>query len=190
MMAMAKIREGKFVPVTRYRRLGLILLFCVSVCLPAASQGHPQIVRKTYADSNGRVHIVNVSGKEVILPKEKGQESVEEPVIAGDNRTVGWLVNFPNCCTSYPIPMTIVLYRDGRIIQRLGNGMGVFKWYFVKEGEQVAYYSDTVHSNLAPQLTLADVASGKTLEKWVRGDGILPAWATFFAEDVGPIEPQ
>jgi hypothetical protein len=162
----------------------------MSVCLSAASQGYPQVVSKAYADSDSRVHVINGDGKEVILSKEKGQESVEQPVIAGDNRTVGWLVNFPNCCTSYPISMTIVLYRDGRIIQRLGNGMGVFKWYFVKGGEQVAYYSDTVHSNLAPQLTLVDVATGKTLEKWARGDGTLPAWAAFFAEDVGPIEPQ
>jgi len=161
----------------------LVFLLSTSVCL-MATHIQSQKVSKAYADSTGRVHVVMGNGREVVLP----QESVELPVIAGDNRTVGWQVNFPNCCTSYPIPLTVVLYRDGHIIHRIGNGRGLFRWQFVKEGEQVAYFSDTVHSNLAPECVLVDVATGKTLQKWSRGAGVLPAWAEVFADDVGSLD--
>ncbi|HEY6413008.1 MAG TPA: hypothetical protein VIX42_04945 [Edaphobacter sp.] len=84
--------------------------------------------------------------------------------------------------------MTIVLFRDGRIIHRLSNGRAIFRFQFVKDGEQVAYFSDTVHGNLGPECVLVDVESGKTLADWVRGRGPLPAWAEIFAADVGSIE--
>ena len=169
--------------------LGVAVFFSMNSCLlaqPLAKSS--QTVKTASVDSSGRVRVVTDNGRELILPKEKGQESVERPVIADDHRTVGWLVNYPNCCTSYPIPETLVVYRDGRIIRRLGNGMGLFHWQFWKGGKQVGYFSDTVHSNLDPECTLVEVGSGKTLEKWVRGDGALPAWAEAFADDVGPID--
>ncbi len=171
--------------------VNLALLLSIGHWVSAQSKAlRSQVVQRAYADSNGRVHVVGGSGREVVLAKEKGQESVEAPVVADDNRTIGWQVNFPNCCTSYPIPLSLVIYRNGRILHRLGNGMGVFQWRFLKGGEQVAYYTDTLHFNLAPKCTLVDVGSGKTLEIWERGDGDLPPWAAMFADDVGPITPQ
>ncbi len=167
----------------------LVFLFSSRVCLseiPRSTQGRP--VSKVYADSNGRVHVLGGADRGTIVPKEKEQESVEQPLIAGDGRTVGWLVNFPNCCTSYPIPTTIVLYRDGHIIHQLSNGRAIFKFQFVKGGERLAYLSDTVHGNLGPECVLVNVRSGKTLDDWTRGNGPLPAWAEVFAADVGPAE--
>ena len=169
--------------------VGVALLLSMGLCVSAQSKVvRSQAVQRAYADSNGRVHVVAGSGREVVLAKEKGQESVEAPVVASDNRTVGWQVNFPNCCTSYPIPLMLVIYRDGRILHRLGNGMGVFQWRFLKGGEQVAYLTDTLHFNIAPKCTLVDVGTGKTIGTWSRGDGDLPPWAEVFANDVGPIE--
>jgi hypothetical protein len=169
--------------------LGAAVLFGMSLCVSAEPRTtHLQTVKSAFTDSNGRVHVVTGKGREVILSKEKGQESVEPPVVADDNRTVGWLVNFPNCCTSYPIPMTIVLYRDGQILHRVSNGRAIFRWQFWKGSEQIAYFSDTLHGNLGPECTLVDVGTGKTLEKWSRGDGTLPPWAEAFADDIGPID--
>jgi hypothetical protein len=169
--------------------VGIALLSTMGLDVSAQKKpDRSQAVQRAYSDSDGRVHVVGGSGREVVLAKEKGQESVEAPIVAGDGRTVGWQVNFPNCCTSYPIPLTLVIYRNGRIRRRLGNGMGVFQWRFLKAGEQVAYITDTVHGNLAPKCTLVDVGTGRTLETWQRGDGDLPPWAAVFAGDVGPID--
>jgi hypothetical protein len=147
-------------------------------------------VSRAYVDSNGAVRVVRSDGREVVVPKEKEQQGAEDFLISDDHRTVGWLVEYPNCCTSYPIPMTVVLYRDGRIIHRLENGRAIFRWTFLKGGEQVAYFSDSVHSNLAPECVLVDVATGKTLADWLRDQGPLPAWAKIFAEDVGPVTSE
>jgi hypothetical protein len=57
--------------------------------------------------------------------------------------------------------MTVILYRDGRIIHLLENGRAIFRWTLLKGGEQVAFFSDTVHSNLAPECVLVDVTTGK-----------------------------
>jgi hypothetical protein len=131
--------------------------------------------------------VVSSDGREVVVPKERDQQGAEEIQLSDDHKTVGWLVEYPNCCTSYPIPMTVVLYRDGRIIRRLENGRAIFRWAFLKGEKQVAYFSDTVHSNLAPECVLVDVATGKTVESWKRDEGPLPAWTKIFAEDVGSV---
>jgi hypothetical protein len=170
-------------------RIGILVIavsFAVGLC--AQSRGRESHgVEEVHVDADGHVR-VSENGHEVIITTEKGQVSVEPPVIAQDRRTVGWLVNFSNCCTSYPIPMSIVVYRGGSILRRIANGRAIFRWQFMKKGEQIAYLSDTVHGNLDPECRLVNVDSGRTIHKWSRGDGALPSWATAFAQDVGPTE--
>ena len=84
--------------------------------------------------------------------------------------------------------MTIVVYRDGHILGRIANGRAIFRWRFLKGGEQIAYFSDTVHGNLGPECVLVDVASGRILQDWSPRDGTLPRWAQVLADDVGPTE--
>ena len=130
-------------------------------------------------DADGRVHIIHSDGHEIIPPKEKGQVSVASAAVASDNLTAGWLVEYANCCTSYPIPLTLVLYRPGRPLRRLGNGMMICDWHFEAGGKQVAFSTNTVHGDLAPQYELRDTQTGRLIAKW---DGHLniesPAWAT------------
>jgi hypothetical protein len=121
------------------------------------------------------------------------QVSVEQPVIAKDGLTVGWTVNFPNCCTSYPIPLMLVIYRDGGILRRIipRRTLFVFRWFFLNNGSEVAYLSDTLHGNLAPTCELLDVNSGRTLEQWHRGKSkALPKWAEPFAKDIGDLNDR
>jgi len=177
-----------------------LLLVMIPLCGNATVPARVQARNVTSAaiGKDGLVHIRRSDGTEFVAPRETSpvslagahdlQVSVDALVIANDGRTVGWLVNVPNCCTSYPIPMTIVLYRDGHIIRHISNGRAIFKFQFVKGGEQIAYFSDTMHGNLGPECVLVSVSSGKTLGDWTRGGGPLPFWAEVFAVDVGPLE--
>jgi hypothetical protein len=175
----------------------LVMVLCSEAMLCRA-EIRANNVTSASIGKDGLIHILLSDGAEFVAPRETRpvspagaddmQVSVEAPVIATDRRTVGWLVNVPNCCTSYPIPVTIVLYRGGHIIRRLSNGRAIFRFQFVKGGEQVAYFSDTVHSNLGPACVLVSVRSGKTLRHWTRGDGPLPDWAEAFAADVGSVD--
>jgi hypothetical protein len=58
-----------------------------------------------------------------LFPKSKDQVGSRELRIADDKKTVGWLAEYENCCTSYAVPLKLVIYRDGKVRQRLGDGM-------------------------------------------------------------------
>src|SRR5205085_3380860 len=44
---------------------------------------------------------------------ERKQVGCDELLITPDKKTVGWSVYVENCCTSYPIPVAVVLYKNG-----------------------------------------------------------------------------
>ena len=153
----------------------LSLACCLSFAKAPAATG---LIANMRADANGRVHIVGSSGQEVLMPKEKGQVGVESLQVAPNKRTAGWLVDNDNCCTSYPIALTLIIYRVGKPLLRLGDGMMICDWKFVNDGSQVAFSTNTVHGDFAPHYELHEVANGKVLAK-LNGhlDANAPEWA-------------
>jgi hypothetical protein len=145
----------------------------------AATNAPATSIARIYIDADGRVHIVQGDGQKIAPPKERDQVSVASAAVASDNLTAGWLVEYGNCCSSYPIPLTLVFYRPGRPLRRLGNGMMICGWQFEAGGKQVAFSTNTVHGDLAPHYELRDTQTGRLLDKW---DGHLnnkaPSWAT------------
>ena len=76
---------------------------------------------RVFVDSAETVQIVDAAGRQLTPPKVSEQVSASEAKLADDSRTAGWLVNYANCSTSYPIPLTLVIYRDGRMHGRLAR---------------------------------------------------------------------
>ena len=159
-----------------YRAIALV--FCATTLL--AQPQSTRTVEKAYVDGKGSVHIVEEGGKEIPVAKEKDQVGSEQLTIADDKQTVGWLADYENCCTSYPIPLGVVIWRDGKVRQILGDGMMIYDWRFWEGGKQAAFCSGTVHGDSGGHCELHDVESGKTLEtidghlnddspKWARG---------------------
>jgi hypothetical protein len=148
-----------------------------SAPLLLAKPGNRLSVVKVYTASDGSIHLLYSDGSDVKPRKEKGQVNSSSPQVAEDRQTVGWLVEYPNCCTSYPISLTLVIYRSGKVIRRFSDGMLIAKWHFVKGGKNVAFYTDTVHGGFAPHYELRNVQTGTLLDKW---DGDLratsPGW--------------
>ena len=139
-------------------------------------------VKRGYIDENDCVHVVYADNQDVEVPKEKDQVSAESLQVAPDNRIVGWLVDTPNCCTSYPIPTTLVVYRHGRIVQRISDGMMIYKWKYVARGGRIAVSSGTVHGMNGIHLTLYDSNSGKRLRTWDgEYDDVPPRWGASLA---------
>jgi hypothetical protein len=163
------------------------LLTCGLVLLTANAQakqpkGVPLV--QAYVDSAGAVHVVDANGKDVKPKPEKHQADAIGPVISPDHLTVGWLVEYPTCCTSYPVQLTLVIYRHGRVIRRLSNGMMIYTWRFVNGGKQLAFSSGPTHGEHLPHFELQDVQSGRLLEKF---EGHLtaesPHWTDNLSED-------
>lgn len=128
-------------------------------------------------DSEGRVRIIQES-QEVKPETEPDQVSTASAAVADNGLVAGWLINYENCCTSYPIPLKLVIYRPGRPLLRLGDGMMICNWRFESGGKAVGFFTNTVHGDFAPHYELHDIKTGRLISKW---DGHLneksPGWA-------------
>jgi hypothetical protein len=184
--------------------LVLLVMSCCLATEQASARDRGAQVTSAIVGTDGLVHIRRGSGAEFVAPLEKSpvdietahdmQVSVEAPVIA-DGRTVGWLVNFPNCCTSYPIPLVLMIYRDGKIVSRIRPSvlLPIWKWVFIDGGLRVAYYSETVHGGWGRRCELRDIQTGKMLDEWDRDEWdrskgrALPDWCKPFENELaGP----
>ncbi len=138
-------------------------LFVLVVCgAMACASASAQQVDRASADPDGTVRVVLKNGKQKTVAKEKDQVDHGEFVGSRDGRAIGWTEMFPNCCTSYPIPLVVTIFRDGRV-KRFRPGMMIYRWQFWKDGAQVAFCSGTVHSDQGVTCELHDVASGRKL---------------------------
>ena len=148
----------------------------------APAAGAPRLERAG-KEMDGAIRLVFQDGTSVRIAPEapedgsKDPPSYSHPQIADDRRTVGWLIEYPNCCTSYPVPLVLVIYRDGRPLLRLRDGLMMYRWYFLEGGREVVFHADTVHFNRAPHAVRVETATGGVLERF---DGMVdersPAW--------------
>jgi len=132
----------------------------------------------------GNLFIVYSDRTRVAAPRRKdwhkkdGPTFYDEPAIASDRQTVGWLVNFKNSDTSYDIPLSLMIYRSGYLIREAGDGFMISEWHFWAGGKEVVYHSGTVHGDGADHSTRVDIATGKVLATYM---GVLdensPDWA-------------
>src|ERR1700690_4496388 len=99
---------------------GIVLICLLSPSLPARRGASiAQSISDAYIDKAGYAHIVRGDGKDIQIAAERDQVSAASPAVARDPRTAGWLVEVPNCCTSYPVATTLVIYSSGRVFQRI-----------------------------------------------------------------------
>jgi hypothetical protein len=162
-------RTRMLIVFDRLKFSGVVWLICVGMFFAApqaCAQSKTNSVVKAYIDSTGARHIVRRDSKDVVVPKQKDEVDSSAPVIADDNQSVGWLVYYENsCCTQYPIPLGLLIYRPAGTLLRLGGGMMICAWHFIAGGKQVAFYTDTVHGGFAPHYELHDVRTGRLVEK-------------------------
>ena len=105
-----------------------------------------------------------------------------QPQISPDRETVGWAAYYSNCCTSYPIPLQIVIFRNGAIIQRIrGSGLPIWSWSFARGSKQIALAQRPTHGPAADHYELRDVATGELKQEYDQEEGDsteqMPQWA-------------
>lgn len=126
----------------------------------------------------GPLHIVYLDGTEVVKTLPPLKHSSEKEIVfnavgfsdvhlARDRQTLGWTVNVQNCCTSYSIPLSVVVFRNKRVLHTFEQGQMVWSWTFVDDGNQVAVVFGPTHGTEIGDYRLYDVKSGKLLsEVW------------------------
>ena len=162
------------------RRFAIGLLL---VALPALAAEH---YRAADVQRDGRLRLTTTRGAIRWAPRDthatpEPQSAFAQAQGSADGRTVGWLALYPGCCQSYPLPLALVLYRDGRQVRALtGAGMPIWHWHFVDGGREVAFVQRPSHGAAPDHYELRDVASGRLRAQLDLADGDrapLPHWA-------------
>ncbi|MCU0754555.1 MAG: hypothetical protein MUE46_05450 [Xanthomonadales bacterium] len=165
----------------------------------AASPLAAEQYRQATTDADGGVQLITTDGQRRRIPPEAALPEIGAPVgvkqirIAPDRRAVGWLVEYPNCCTSDPIPLTLVVHSDGTKRAYRGSGVPIWQWRFLADGQHVAFRQETVHGGTGLRFELHEVRSGKLLDahdgpvgpdNQPLADADLPDWAAAIGVEV------
>ena len=124
----------------------------------------------------GPLHIIYGDGTKFVktLPPLKAsteKETVFNAVgfsgvqLAEDRQTLGWTINVENCCTSYSIPLSVVVFRHKQVLHTFDQGQMVWNWMFVQGGEQVAVVFGPTHGSAVGDYRLYDVTTGKLISE-------------------------
>lgn len=157
------------------RSILLIVLFGALVPDAALPQRR---VAAVSSSENGAAQIVFSDGSKTEVPKEPGQVSITDTLLAPDG-TAGWLAEFNLDGVSYPVAGTLILWRAGKIVRRFTDDQSFYSWTFYAQGKQVAYHVGPLHGESKSHCELHDVASGRLIAQWdgdLDAGGNRPAW--------------
>ena len=137
-------------------------LLCSAALLAAgANVAAQETFVRADIDRQGQLRIVSSRGHEIVPARHKDQVGFDKAAISPDRRAVGWLALFPNCCTTYPIPLELVVYMKGRERKFTGVRLAFGGWAFSGDGKRVAFEQETVHGGLGVHYELRDVSTGR-----------------------------
>ena len=151
-------------PAWRMRAAGALL-----IVLSGLAASSPCCAAETYlgavVDTAGDLRIERAKGRAVVLRKDGEQVGFDKLAISKDGRSVGWLALYPNCCTSYPIPLKLRVCSRGHVRTFEGD-LPIWRWKFTGDGRQVSFEQETVHGGLGIHYELREVATGRLIAQY------------------------
>ena len=135
--------------------------------------------------------VTDASGRSVELPKVADQVGFQNPLISPDGHYVGWLALQPNCCTSYPVPLTLVVLGQDGSHREFRGPQALFGWCFVPKSKSVAYRQETLHGPTDKTFELRRISDGHLLSSYTQSEDLgqtasdqqeLPEWAKCAAD--------
>jgi len=124
----------------------------------------PEQFESADRDLDGHLTLVTTSGRRVTVRKKGEQTAFADPAISRDGTVVAAQALFPTCCTSYDIPLELVVYTRGTERRFKGTGLPIFQWGFADDGRRIAYGQETVHFGCVTHYELRDILSGRLVE--------------------------
>jgi hypothetical protein len=157
--------------VDTVRRAATIVLLCtiVPTCVTAKPHYIVSTGAETYdlamVDADGQLVIIKTSGQRVLVHKEAEQTTFSPPAISSGRTAVGAQAMFGNCCTSYDIPLQLVVYASGRVHRFKGVGLPIFQWGIADSGTRIAYGQEPIHFGCAIHYELRDITSERLIDE-------------------------
>ena len=122
----------------------------------------------TYAsadvDANGGLRITTSSGLVVVVRKQGEQSSFRRVTLSPDRSAVAAQAEYPSCCTSYGLPLELVVYSQGTVHRFKGIGLPIFRWHFADGGDRIAYGQEPVHFGCEIHYELRDIESERLID--------------------------
>ena len=139
-------------------------LLCLLLAMaPQPQPRGPERFTAAAIGPDGALVVTRADGQTRRIPKSTDQTAFQDPALSPDGTAAGAQAMYANCCTSYDIPLALVVYSNGRIHRFSGNALPIWKWRF--EGEDgVAYSQTTVHGGCSDHYELRDIGSERLLD--------------------------
>jgi hypothetical protein len=138
-----------------------VLCASIAVLFLGSAASAQETYRGAEVDPRGQLRITSSSGREILITKDKEQVGFDKIAISPDGRTVAWLALYENCCTSYPIPLKLLVYVNGKRREFRGSGLPIWLWAFSADSRRIAFHQETVHGGLGSHYELRDIISGR-----------------------------
>jgi len=120
----------------------LVLLLC-----PVIAFGNGYKAAEISEDQSSLI-LTSSDGSQFAAPRFAEQVAYGRPLISPDGKSVGWLALYPNCCTSYPIPLKLVVLDASRNLHTFdGIKLAIFNWCFLPNSNSVVYSQTVVHGS-------------------------------------------
>lgn len=136
-------------------------------------------------NANHDLAITRSTGEQIVVSKSdrkwvnETQVAFESVAISSDGAAIGWTAYYSNCCTSYPAPVFVEVYKSG-IRHTFKTVTAPSHWCFVDDSRSVAVLSTTLHGPQHQVLELWDVSTEQKRGEfiWMEGDAHpeAPAW--------------
>jgi hypothetical protein len=172
-------------------RLSPLLIVGVALALGAHTSFAQATYRRADIDSTGQVRIVLSSNRVIRPSRDSGQVGFEQVAMSADHRIVGWVGIYPNCCTSYPIPLRLVLLRAGGGRTVINNDLPIWQWAYSADGRSVAIRQAPVHFAAMTSYERRDIRTGRLLataqSDSTKPPSALPVWARDVMQRQAPL---
>lgn len=123
-------------------------------------------VEERVTDQGSAVTIV-AHGHRIPAPRtEPDQQGSGQAKVSPDGRTVGWVAETGNCCTSYPLPTALVLYRHGKIVRRIPMVPPIFDWAFGPGPDEVVTQQEFPHGPEYLTFTRLRISDGRKIAEY------------------------
>jgi len=100
-------------------------------------------------------------------PLLKDQTGFQDAKVSPDAKLMGWLAEYPNCCTSYAVPLELIVMDRHRRLHSFSGPQAIFGWCFASDSKAVAFRQTALHGRSNEVFELRRVQDGKLLQRFV-----------------------
>jgi hypothetical protein len=147
-----------------------LFLSLLVVMLPeTATAAAAKIASVDSTDTVETLSIRLANGRSIPAPfTDVEQQGFSRAAVSSDGRYVGWTAMFGNCCTSYPLPLSLVVHDGEKVVLliRREDGPSIFKWRFSRDSRYVVYERTLPHGWSPTWYTRVRLADGVVVNRF------------------------